>query len=100
MSCDGNRDAYFAAVSGGGSAAAQAFGGPDAAKQALDDLYSIGRKGPKPPAESRLAEAQTRLMFTQMQRRSIKPPTHSASGLPKSDAQYGYALVQRALTVL
>jgi len=100
MSCDGNRDAYFAAVSGGGSAAAQAFGGPDAAKQALDDLYSIGRNGPKPPAESRLAEAQTRLMFTQMQRRSIKPPTHSASGLPKSDAQYGYALVQRVLTAL
>src|SRR5688500_18480286 len=98
MSCDGNRDAYFVAVSGGGSAAAQAFGGTEAAKQALDDLYAIGRNGPKPPADARLAEAQTRLMFAQMQRRSIKPPTHSANGLPRADAQFGYALVQRTLT--
>ncbi len=101
MSCDGNRDAYFTAVSGGSnSAAAQAFGGPEAAKQALDDLFAIGRNGPKPPFEARVAEAQTRLMFAQMQRQRIKPPTHSASGLPRADAQFGYALVQRTLTAL
>ncbi len=100
MSCDGNRDSYFVAVSGGGSAAAQAFGGAEAAKQALDDLFAIGRNGPKPPFEARLAEAQTRLMFAQMQRQRIKPPTHSTSGLPRADAQFGYALVQRTLTAL
>ncbi len=100
MSCDGNRDSYFVAVSGGGSAAAQAFGSAEAAKQALDDLFAIGRNGPKPAADARLAEAQTRLMFAQMQRQRIKPPTHSASGLPRADAQYGYALVQRTLMAL
>src|SRR5689334_6036256 len=100
MACEGNRGAFFTQVSAPGSAAAQAFGGSEAAKQALDDLFAIGRGGPKPPTEAKLAEAQTRLMFTQMQRRSIKPPTHSTSGLPKADAQYGYALVQRTLTAL
>jgi hypothetical protein len=100
MACEGNRGAFFTQVSAPGSAAAQAFGGPEAAKQALDDLFAIGRGGAKPPAEAKLAEAQTRLMFTQMQRRSIKPPTHSTSGLPKPDAQFGYALVQRTLTAL
>ncbi len=100
MACEGNRSAFFTQVSAPDSAAAQAFGSPEAAKQALDDLFAIGRGGPRPPAEARLAEAQTRLMFTQMQRRSIRPPTHSASGLPKPDAQFGYALVQRTLSAL
>ena len=59
MACEGNRGAFFAQVSAPGSAAAQAFGGPAAAKQALDDLFAIGRGGAKPPAEARLAEAQT-----------------------------------------
>ena len=35
-----------------------------------------------------------------MTRLKIKPPTHSANGLPKSDAQFGYALIQRTLTAL
>lgn len=100
MSCDGNRATYFAAVSGAGSAATQAFGGEAAAKQALDDLFDMGRNGPKPPADAKLAEAQTRLLFAGMTRLKIKPPTHSASGLPKTDAQYGYALIQRTLTAL
>ena len=100
MSCDGNRAAYFTAVSGAGSAAAQAFGSEAAAKQALDDLFDLGRNGPKPPADARLAEAQTRLLFAGMTRLKIKPPTHSANGLPKADAQFGYALIQRTLTAL
>jgi len=101
MSCDGNRARYFAAVSNAsGTSAAQAFGGPAAGQQALNDLFEIGRNGPKPPADARLSEAHTRLMFAGMQRLAIKPPTHSASGLPKSDAQFGYALVQRTLTAL
>ena len=100
MSCDGNRATYFAAVSGAGSAAAQAFGGEASARHALDDLFDLGRNGPKPPADARLAEAQTRLLFAGMTRLKIKPPTHSANGLPKSDAQFGYALIQRTLTAL
>ncbi len=100
MSCDGNRATYFAAVSGAGSAADQAFGGEAAAKQTLDDLFDMGRNGPKPPADAKLAEAQTRLLFAGMIRLKIKPPTHSANGLPKTDAQYGYALIQRTLTAL
>ena len=100
MSCDGNRATYFAAVSGAGSAAAQAFGGEAAAKQALKDLFDMGRNGPKPLTDAKLAEAQTRLLFAGMTRLKIKPPTHSMSGLPKSDAQYGYALIQRTLTAL
>lgn len=100
MSCDGNRATYFAAVSGASGAVAQAFGGEAAAKQALDDLFDLGRNGPKPPADVKLVEAQTRLLFTGMNRLKIKPPTHSVNGLPKADAQYGYALIQRTLTAL
>ena len=43
MSCDGNRDAYFAVVSGSGSAAAQAFGGPEAARQMLTGQITAGQ---------------------------------------------------------
>lgn len=100
MSCDGNRATYFAAVSGANSAVTQAFGGEVAARQALDDLFDLGRSGPKPLADAKLVEAQTRLLFTSMTRLKIKPPTHSANGLPKTDAQHGYALIQRTLAAL
>ena len=100
MSCNGNRSAFFAAVSGGNSAAAQAFGGPDAAQAALDQLYDAASNGPKPPTDARLDEAQTRVLFLQMHQRGIRSPTHSTTRLPKKDSQYGYALVQRTLAAL
>jgi hypothetical protein len=100
MSCDGNRDKHFHGITGANSVAAQAFGGSDEAKHALDTLYEIGRSGPQPAAERAQAAALTKMMFSRMQQAGIKPPVHSASGMPKVASQFGYALVQRTINAL
>ena len=84
MSCDGHRNLFF-------SQAGNTSGG-DFSADDLDRVYQAGRNRPaKNPAEQMLAEAKTRLLFADMQAAGIKPPTHSKNGLPKKDAQMGYA---------
>jgi N12 class adenine-specific DNA methylase len=85
MSCDNHRGIYFRQV------AAQ---NPDLDQSVLERLFQVGRNQPvNSRAEQALAEMKTRLLFADMQKMGIKPPTHSPSGLPRKDAQAGYAKV-------
>lgn len=102
MSCEKNRGAFVSHVAGGGSAAAQAFGGADEAGAALETIFDTARAqaatGSAP--QQKIAEAKTRLLFDWMKRDGFKPPTHSTTGLPKADAQFGYAAMYDTLAAL
>lgn len=102
MSCEKNRGAFVSHVAGGGSAAAQAFGGPDEAGSAIETIFDTARaqaaSGSAP--QQKLAEAKTRMLFDWMKRDGFKPPTHSTTGLPKADAQFGYAAMYDTLAAL
>jgi hypothetical protein len=99
MLCERNRERFFRGVASAGSPAAQAFGSREEGAAALEDLFAVGRASTAAAAvPAPLAEALTRLLFAQMKQAGIAPPAHSASGLPRPDAQQGYALVQRTLT--
>jgi hypothetical protein len=100
MSCERNRERFFKGVASAGSPAAQAFGSREEGAAALEDLFAVGRTSTAAAVPAPLAEAQTRLLFAQMKRAGIAPPAHSTSGLPRPDAQQGYALVQRTLSAL
>ncbi len=85
MSCDNNRDKYFEHV--------KAVDGDQDPKE-LDALFQATRNHTGISGmEQKKAEAKTRLLFADMQKAGIKPPTHSATGLPRRDAQVGYAAV-------
>lgn len=87
MSCEGNRHKYFQLMAGQGADA-----------QALERLYQAAYNRPAENAAVTLqAEAKTRLLFAEMQRNGLHPPTHSPTGLPKPEAQQGYAAVYDAL---
>lgn len=100
MSCEKNRGVFVSHVAGAGSPAAQAFGGPNEAKEAFETIFDTARgqaaSGSAP--QQRIAEAKTRLLFEWMRRDGFKPPTHSTTGLPKPDAQFGYAAMYDTLT--
>ncbi|WP_322489349.1 AAA family ATPase [Chloroflexus sp.] len=120
MSCDGNRGVFHSQVCGGGGNGpvaasfgaisekelarrlSEAFGSPASSEAALEAIFDRARRqantGDK-LAQS-MAEAQTRALFRIMQERGIKPPTHSTNGLPKADAQFGYAAIYQTLTAL
>lgn len=102
MSCEKNRGAFVSHAAGGGSAAAQAFGGADEAGAALETIFDTARaqaaSGSAP--QQKIAEAKTRLLFDWMKRDGFKPPTHSTTGLPKADAQFGYAAMYDTLAAL
>src|SRR6266508_2137149 len=102
MSCEKNRGAFVAHVAGSGSPAAQAFGGPDESGAAIETIFDTARgqaaTGSAP--QQKIAEAKTRMLFEWMRRSGFKPPTHSASGLPKADAQFGYAAMYDTLVSL
>ncbi|HEX6293040.1 MAG TPA: MoxR family ATPase [Herpetosiphonaceae bacterium] len=101
MSCDGNRNKYFAHVCSPGSAAAAAFGGQAEAQAALEQIFATARSQPVTDQQlPKLAEISTRALFAQMQVAQLKPPTHSASGLPRADAQRGYHVVYQTLEAL
>jgi hypothetical protein len=100
ISCERNRERFFKGVASAGSPAAQAFGSREEGAAALEDLFAVGRASTAATVPAPLAEAQTRLLFAQIKQAGIAPPAHSASGLPRPDAQQGYALVQRTLTAL
>lgn len=83
MSCEGNRHKYFQLLS---------IQGVD--PLAMERLYQAGYNRPAGNTPAILqAEAKTRLLFAEMQRNGLHPPTHSPSGLPKPEAQQGYAAV-------
>src|SRR4051812_43088687 len=108
MSCEKNRDKFFHNVTAGDSALAAQLGGDQATAQAtLDQIFQRGRQqwdeAGRPTASNLLrmqAELKTRQLFDQMQRQQppLNPPVHSASGLPKPDAMFGYAAVYDTLS--
>ena len=98
MSCDGNRTRYVAALAGE-ETVRQALGGEvERARQILETLYDTAcQRQDVPPA---LADALTRLLFGQMQRLGIRPPTHATDGLPKPSARQGYAALAQTLLAI
>jgi hypothetical protein len=98
MSCDGNRHKFFAHAA---HDARDAFGGTAEAQEALEQVFQTARSQQGKTGMSQLeAEARTRKLFDEMRGLGIKPPTHSRNGLPRPDAQFGYAEVQRTLSAV
>ncbi len=83
MSCDHNREKFFEIMAATGQADADE----------LERTFQGNRRVPGTDAERLSAEAKTRLLFDAISAQSLKPPTHSPSGLPRADAQSGYAAV-------
>jgi len=107
MSCDGNRHKYFEQL--GQRADVQQALGLDAAgcAQALERLYqtaqSVGTlKSATEPNELELniETEMTRSLFARMRALGIKPPTHSADGLPRKGARWGYGQIERLLQAI
>jgi len=107
MSCDGNRHKYFEQL--GQRADVQQALGLDAAgcARALEQLYQAGKsmgeiKNAAQPdsIELVLETERTRDLFARMSALGLKPPTHSADGLPRKAARWGYGLVERALKAI
>jgi hypothetical protein len=115
MSCEGSQGAFFSHQAGQ-SAVMAAFGGsPEQAQQALEQVYALARAQAeqaktalgtdrvstlRAKAEDEQAKAATKALFARMQAMGLKPPAHSKSGLPKRDAQYGYAAIERTLRAI
>ena len=108
MSCDRNRSRFFqhSTISGTGSLAAQVFGSPAAATSALEQIFNVKKNRPfdetthQGRAAQLLARQKTKLLLKQMEELGLKPPAHSEDGLPKLDAQRGYAEVFDTLRAL
>jgi hypothetical protein len=115
MSCEGSQGAFFSHQAGQ-SAVMAAFGGsPEQAQQALEQVYALARAQAeqaktalgtdrvatlRAKAEDEQAKAATKALFARMQQMGLRPPAHSKSGLPKRDAQYGYAAIERTLRAI
>lgn len=98
MSCDGNRARYFAATATE-AAVLQAFGGDqERAQTIIETIYDTAsqRQDVPPP----LADALTRVLFTQMKGMGITPPAHAADGLPKTAARQGYAALAQTFMAI
>jgi hypothetical protein len=100
MSCERSQQQFFAHQAQRPELI-QTFGSARQAQQALEEVFSVARGMAKQVLRKKQikqsVEARTRTLFDQMQRDGIKPPTHSKNGLPKQDAQVGYAFVQLTL---
>ena len=83
MSCDHNRAKFFEIMAASGLVATDA----------LERAFQQNRRVPASDAERLSAEAKTRLLFASIAAQGLKPPTHSADGLPRLDARPGYAAV-------
>jgi len=83
MSCEQRRARYWKHM-------ADHLGGGDDLVTELEQCFQTHRQKYTDP---RVAEAKTRLLFAQMQAEGFTPPAHSKSGLPRRDAQAGYAAV-------
>ena len=98
MSCDGNRGKFFGHAAHH-KAVQDTFGSPAEAEAALEQIFNTARSGaiPRDTLQQKKAEARTKKLFEEMRQGGLKPPTHSANGLPRRDAQFGYAAVQQTL---
>jgi MoxR-like ATPase len=116
MSCEGSQGVFFAQASEQPALAA-AFGGPQAAQHMLEQVFATARAQAetKQHASSQASSGQDRVaklrakaedeqakqgclaLFQRMKERGIRPPAHSKTGLPKREAQYGYAAIERTL---
>jgi hypothetical protein len=100
MSCEQSQQQFFAHQAQRPELI-QTFGSARLAQQALEEVFSVARGMAKQVLRKKQikqsVEARTRSLFDQMQRDGIKPPTHSKNGLPKLEAQVGYAFVQLTL---
>ena len=102
MSCDGNRGKFFAHAAQH-KAVQDAFGSQAEAEAGLEQIFNTARARAVSVTDRSLvaqAEARTRKLFVEMKAADIKPPTHSPSGLPRRDAQFGYSAVQQALEAM
>ncbi len=101
MSCDGNRGKHFAHVAQN-QAVQDTFGSAVDAEAALEQIFNTARAQARPGNATLRAnaEARTRKLFDEMRSLGIKPPTHSASGLPRKDAQFGYAAIHQTLSAI
>jgi len=102
MSCDGNRSKFFGhAVQH--KAVQDAFGSQEDAEAGLEQIFNTARSKAMfitDRSSVAQAEARTRKLFDEMKAAGIKPPTHSPTGLPRRDAQFGYSAVQQTLETL
>jgi hypothetical protein len=99
MSCDGNREKFFMHAAQH-KVVQDAFGSPENAVEALEYIFNTARSRATfitDHTSVAQAEARTRKLFDEMKAVGIKPPTHSPSGLPRRDAQFGYSAVQQTL---
>lgn len=83
MSCEHNRHKYFEQI---GPALEMSPG-------ELERRYQAGRREPGNQAELLSANAKTLRLFGLMRVAGLKPPTHSADGLPKTASRLGYAAI-------
>lgn len=108
MSCENNRNEYFKAL-GQREDVRQALGLDEKGTAfALERLYQTAQSvGTARLEDENTSEAEmavetelTRRLFARMQALGIKPPTHSADGLPKKAARFGYAKIERVLEAI
>jgi hypothetical protein len=107
MSCDGNRHKYFQSLAS--QPAIQAALNLDEKGVAfmLERLYQLGRSAgmarlqfDQNDADLATETELTKRLFARMQAQNIKPPTHSADGLPKKEARFGYGQIERVLRAI
>lgn len=108
MSCEHNRHHFLSSL-GQRSDIQRALGlsDPTAVELAFERLYQWGqsvglRRLRESDAERALAvETElTRRLFERMRAAGLKPPTHSADGLPKAAARFGYGQIERVLQAM
>ncbi len=64
----------------------------------METIYDTARQ--RQDVQPALADALTRVLFSQMQALGIAPPTHAADGLPKPAARQGYAALAQTLMAI
>lgn len=111
MSCDNNRYHYFNRLAAQTEIQhALGLSEPNDVQFALERLYQLGQSvgmaklSAKDAEGKRAADAElavetemTQRLFERMRAAGIKPPTHSADGLPKDAARFGYGQIERLL---
>jgi len=104
MSCDGNRHKYFEQLAQRADVRrALGLSEPAETAMALERLYQLAQSAGVAASkgggerEVTVETELTRALFNRMRAMGIKPPTHSADGLPKTAARFGYGQIERLL---
>jgi hypothetical protein len=99
MSCEKNRGAFFVHVAAPDSPAAQTFGSVEGAVEGLETIFATARRQASSltSAQQAMAAGKTTRLFAEMRAAGLTPPTHSRTGLPRQDAQAGYAAIYDTL---